>query len=69
MQLYIELGALAWEHLHCKGNSARSKLSLDATRSMHAEFYDLPDDARLDTSAHAPNPYIKTIRDTRSMGE
>jgi hypothetical protein len=45
---YIELGALVYEHKHCKGIFAWSMLTLDAIRSMHADYYDLPDDTRID---------------------
>jgi hypothetical protein len=42
-----------WEHMHCKGIFARSKLASEAIRSMHTYFYDLPDDTRLEASAHS----------------
>jgi hypothetical protein len=57
-RMHMELGALVWEQDHGKGIFARRKLTLDAIRSTHAEFYDLPDDNRLDTS---PNPSNQTI--------
>jgi hypothetical protein len=51
METYIELGAMVYEleleHRSCKGIFARSKLTLEAIRSMHADYYDLPDDTRL----------------------
>jgi hypothetical protein len=49
METYIKLCALLWEHRHCKGIIAQSKLSLDAIRSMHADFYSLPDETRIGT--------------------
>ncbi len=58
MKMYIELGALVWEHIHCEGIFARSKLTLDAIRPMHAAFYDMLDDSRLDTPARYPDHWI-----------
>jgi hypothetical protein len=46
METYIELGAVVYEYKHCKGIFARSKLTMEAIRSMHADFYDLSDDTR-----------------------
>jgi hypothetical protein len=46
METYIKLGALVYEHTSCKGNFARSKPTLDAIRSMHADFNELPDETR-----------------------
>ncbi len=40
---------------HCKGIFARSKLSMEAIRSMHADFYNLPDDTRYNASAKSSN--------------
>ncbi len=55
MEMYIDLGAVVYEFKHCKGISARSKLSMDVIRSMHADFYDLPDDIRYNASANSSN--------------
>jgi hypothetical protein len=46
METYIELCAVVYEFKHCKGIFARSKLTMEAIRSMHADFYDLPDNTR-----------------------
>ncbi len=46
METYIDLGAVVYEYEHCKGIFARSKSIMKAIRSMHADFYDLPDDTR-----------------------
>ncbi len=43
MEIYIDLGAVVYEFKHCKGISARSKLTIEAISFMHADFYDLPD--------------------------
>jgi hypothetical protein len=51
METYIDLGAVVYEFKHCKGIFARSKLTMDVIRSMHADFYDLPDNTRYNTSA------------------
>jgi hypothetical protein len=54
METHIELDAVAYEYKHCKGFFARSKLTMDAIRFMHAAFYDLPDDTRYSSSAKCP---------------
>ena len=61
METYIELGALVWEHNNCKGIFARSKLTLEAIRSMHSDFYELPDNIRKDTSPNSSNKKIKAL--------
>jgi hypothetical protein len=38
-----------------QGNFASSKLTTEAIQSMHADFYDLPDDTRYNASANSPN--------------
>jgi hypothetical protein len=43
METYIDLGAVVYEFKHCKGIFARSKLTMEAIRSMHADSYDLSD--------------------------
>ncbi len=55
METYIYLGAVVYKLKHCKGIFARSKLTMEAIRSMHADFYDLPDDTRYNTSANSLN--------------
>ncbi len=55
METYIELGSMVYAYKHCKGIFARSKLTMDAIQSMHAEFYDLPDDTRYSASANSHN--------------
>ena len=55
METYIDLGAAVYEFKHCKGIFARRKLTMEAIRSMHADFYDLPDKSRYDTSADSSN--------------
>ncbi len=57
MESDIELGSVVYEYKHCKGILARTVSLLrapkqtnhgimDAIRSMHAYFYDLPDETR-----------------------
>jgi hypothetical protein len=46
METYIELGSLVFEYKHCKGMFARSKLTMEAIQSKHADFYDFPYDTR-----------------------
>ncbi len=55
MESYIDLGAVVYEFKHCKGILARSKLTMEAIQSMHADFYDLPDDTRYNASANSSN--------------
>ncbi len=55
METYIDLGAVVYKFKHCKGIFARSKLTVEAVRSMHADFYDLPDNTRYNTSADPAN--------------
>ena len=55
IETYIDLGAVVYEFKHCKGIFARSKLTMEAIRSMHADFYDLPDKPRYNTSADSSN--------------
>ncbi len=43
METYIELGLMVNEY----------KLCLDAIRSIHANFYDLPDDTRYSASSYS----------------
>ena len=63
METHIELGSMVYEYKHCKGIFARSKLTMDAIRSMHADFYDLPDDTRYRASANSPNQKIKLLEE------
>ena len=55
MERYIDLGAVVYEFKHCEGIFARRKLTMEAVQSMHADFYDLPDKSRYDTSADSSN--------------
>jgi hypothetical protein len=44
-----------YEFKHCNGIFARSKLTMEEIRSMHADFYNLPDDTRYNASANSSN--------------
>jgi hypothetical protein len=55
METYIDLGAVVYEFKHCKGIFARSKSTMEDIRSMHADFYNLPDKSRYNTSADSSN--------------
>ncbi len=55
METYIDLGAVVYEFKYCKGIFARSKLTMEAIQSMHADFYNLPDDTRYNVSANSSN--------------
>jgi hypothetical protein len=50
METCRDLGAVVYKFKHCKGTLARSKLTMKEIRSMHADFYDLPDDTRYNAS-------------------
>jgi hypothetical protein len=54
METYIDL-AVVYEFKHCKGIFARCKLTMEEIQSMHADFYDLPDDTRYNASANSSN--------------
>ncbi len=54
-EIYIDLGAIVYEFKHCKCIFARSKLTMEAIRSMHADLYDLPDKSRYNTYADSSN--------------
>jgi hypothetical protein len=62
METYINFGAVVYEFKHCKGIFARSILTMQAIPSMHADFYDLPDDTRYNASANSSNK-IKILED------
>ncbi len=55
METYINLGAVVYELKHCKGIFARSELTMEAIRAMHADFYSLPDETRNNASADSSN--------------
>ncbi len=55
METYINLGAVEYEFKHYKGRFASSKLTMEAIRSMHADYYDLPDNSRYNTSTDSSN--------------
>jgi hypothetical protein len=66
METFIELGALVWEH-NCKGIFARSKLTLDAIGSMYADFYELPDETRIETFTNSSNQKIMALERSNGM--
>ncbi len=70
MEAYIDLGAVVYEFRHCKGISARSKLTMEAIRSMHADFYDsdLTDNTRFNTSADSSNK-IKILEEMVTIND
>ncbi len=55
METYIDLGAVVYEFQHSKGIFARRESTMEATQSMHADFYDLPDDTRYAAYADSSN--------------
>ena len=61
METYIKIGSLVYEYKHGQGIFARSKLTMEAIRSKHADFYDLPDDTRYNASATSSNQKIKLL--------
>jgi hypothetical protein len=59
METYIDLGAVVYEFKHYNGIFASSKLTMEAIQSMHADFYDMPDDTRYNASANSSNTRSK----------
>jgi hypothetical protein len=55
METYIDLGTDVYEFKHCKGIFASNKLTMEAFRYMHADFYYLPDNTRFNTSSDSSN--------------
>jgi hypothetical protein len=68
MEMYIDLGAVVYEFKHCKGIFARSILTMEAIRSMNADFYDLPDNTRHNTSANSSNK-IKILEEEVTLDD
>jgi hypothetical protein len=66
METYIEPVALVYEHKHCKGIFALSKLTLDATRSIHAAVL-----VYMICQTHTSYRYISTLfkSDNHGAGE
>ncbi len=64
METYIEIGSTwVYEYKNCEVIFARSKLTMDAIRLMHADLYNLPDDTRYIASANSPNQKIKLLKE------
>ncbi len=55
METYIDLGAVVYEFKHCKGIFARRESTMEAIQSMHADYYDLPDDTGYAAYADSSN--------------
>ncbi len=68
MEKYINLGAVVYEFKHCKGIFARSKLTMEAIRSIQADFYDLLDDTRYNASANSSNK-IKILEEEVAIND
>ncbi len=68
MYKYIDLGAVVYEFKHCKGIYARSKLTMEAIQSMHADFYNLPHDTRHNTSSNSSNK-IKILEEEVTIND
>jgi hypothetical protein len=64
----FDLGAVVYEFKHCKGILARSKLTMEAIRSMHADFYDLPDNTCYKTSEDSSNK-IKLLEEEVTIND
>ena len=58
METYIELGELVYKRQSCKGISTPN-----AIQSMHADYFGLPDDTRIDSSPNASNQKIKLLEE------
>jgi hypothetical protein len=55
METYIDFGAVVYKFKLCKGIFARSKSTMEAIRSIHADFYNMPDNTQYNTSADSSN--------------
>ncbi len=63
METYIELGALVYKHRSCKGSFTQQVLTTNAIQSMHADYFGLPDDTRIDSSPNASDQKIKLLEE------
>ncbi len=63
METYIELGALVYEHQSCKGIFMQQMLTSNSIQSMHSDYFDLPNDTRIDSSPNASNQKIKLLEE------
>ncbi len=63
METYMELGALVYKHRSCKGIFTQQLLTPNAIQSMHADYFGLPDDKRIDSSPNASNQKIKLLEE------
>jgi hypothetical protein len=63
METYVELGALVYKHRSCKGIFTQQLLTPDSIQSMHADYFGLPDDTRIDSSPNASNQKIKLLEE------
>jgi hypothetical protein len=68
METYIDFGAVVYKFKHCKEIFARSKLTMEAIRSMHADFYNLPDNTRYHASANSSNK-IKILEEEVTIND
>ena len=68
MEMYIDLGSFVYEFKYCKGIFARSKLTMEAIRSKHADYYDLPDNSRYTASADSSNK-IKILEEEVTIND
>ncbi len=69
METYIEIGALVHEHQSCKGILAQRMLTPIAIQSMHSDYFDLPDDTRIDSSPKASNQKIKLLEEVVTIDD
>ncbi len=63
VETYIELCSLVYEYKQCKEFFARSKLTIDAIRCKHADFYNLPADTRYNASAISLDQKIELLKE------
>ncbi len=63
METDIKLGALVYENRSCKGMFVLRMLTHSAVQSMHADYFDLPDDKRIGSSPNSSNLKIKFLEE------
>ncbi len=68
VQKYMRGDHGIYEFKHCKGIFAKSKLIVEAIQSMHADFHDLPDNTRYNTSADSSNK-IKILEEEVTIND
>jgi hypothetical protein len=59
----IKLGALVYKHRSREGIFTQQLLTPNAIQSMHADYFGLPDDTRIDSSPNDSKQKIKLLEE------